>query len=131
VTVQTPDQVKYNPTKAVIAVLIAGAVFLHSTISDGLTLSDWAGLAGSLVTATGVYVLPNLKGTTYEYAKGAVAVLGAIFTGLVLALTNGNLSSVELTDIFIAAAGAIVVISVPNKVIAPVAPILAPDPDAL
>lgn len=113
-------EVKYSPSKAVVAVVVAAAIFLQSTVADGLSLSDWAGLGVALVTSAGVYVLPNLADSPYySYAKGGVAVLGAVFAGLVLALTNGHLSDVEVWSIVIQAAGAIGVIVVPNKATEP------------
>jgi hypothetical protein len=127
----------YSPAKGVVAVIVAGAVFLQSTIADGLSKSDWAGLGGALATAVAVYVLPNLADSPYYgYAKGAAAVLGAVFTGLVLALTNGNLSDVEIWSIVIQAAGAIGVAAVPNtstlKAVETGPDSFAvPDPDAL
>lgn len=101
--------------KSLVYVLVAGAIFLQGTIADGISKSDWAGLAAALVTAAGIYLVPNIEDAgILAYAKGAVAVSGAVFSGLVLALTNGNLSDAEVFSIFIAAAGAIGVVAVPN-----------------
>lgn len=102
--------------KSLLAVVIAGVIFLQGTIADGISKSDWAGLGAALVTALGIYVVPNVRDAgILSYAKGGVAVAGAVFSGLVLALTNGNLSDVEIFSIIIAAAGAIGVVVVPNR----------------
>lgn len=102
--------------KSLLYVLVAGAIFIQSTVADGISKSDWAGLAAALVTAAGVWVVPNIKDAgVLAYAKGGVAVAGTVFSGLVLALTNGNLSDVETFSIFIAAAGAVGVVAVPNR----------------
>ena len=101
--------------KSLMYVVVAAAVFIQGAVADGLTLSDWAGTAGAAVTALGIYVVPNIKDAgVLAYAKAAVAVGGAVTSGLVLALTNSNLSDVEIWSIFTAAAGAIGVVAVPN-----------------
>jgi hypothetical protein len=120
--------VKY--AKSLLFVAVAVAMFIQSTVADGLSLSDWAGAGGVLVAGIGVYVTPNVRNAgVLAYAKGAVAVGGAICAGLVLALTNNNLSDVEVYTIFIAAAGALGVIVTPN-IGNPVAVALPTDADA-
>lgn len=46
--------------KTVVAVLLAGVTALHAAISDhNITEPEWVGIAIAVITAVGVYAIPN------------------------------------------------------------------------
>lgn len=45
--------------KFIVAVVGAGLIALQSALTDGITNSEWVGIGIAVVTALGVYALPN------------------------------------------------------------------------
>lgn len=102
--------------KALLAILAAGLVVLAAAITDDdVSSPELVNVGIAIVTAIGVYLIPNLpEGRGVRgYAKGAVAFLGAALAALASFLSDG-VTNAEWVLIALAALGAIGVTIVPN-----------------
>lgn len=93
--------------KALVAVLAAGLTVLVSVMSDGaVSTTEWVQVAIAVVSAIGVYVVPNIP--EFPYTKTIVASLLAGLNLVVAALSDGTISQSEWVNIglaILAAAG--------------------------
>lgn len=65
-------------SKALVAVAAAGLFAAQAALGDGqMTAEEWVGVAFALVTATGVYLVPN--GTDSDPDRGNPPAPGASF----------------------------------------------------
>lgn len=78
-------------------------------------------------SSIGVAIVPNLTGGVAKYAKGAVAVIGAVLVLLTSLISDGSLSSSEIIQLIVAAFGAVGVVGLP----APQTPVAVPRPTVL
>jgi hypothetical protein len=105
-------------TKAVVAILAAVLVVFGAAITDDVvTTLEVVNVAIALVTAVGVYLVPNLPAGPGAYLKAAVAFLGAGLAALVTVLGSGGLADVHPSawiTVFLAALGGVGVYVLPN-----------------
>lgn len=100
--------------KSIVSVLIAGAVAFQTLATDGVSVADWASIAVAVLTAAGVYLIPNVP-AALSWAKTAVAVLLAGAQAAVQVAAAGTITGSGWLTILIAAAGVIAVYVAPNK----------------
>lgn len=100
--------------KAILAIVAAAFAVLTVALTDNVVTPTEATNVGiAVVTATGVYLVPNLQAGPARYLKLAVALLGAALAALVAVLTDGVTASEWLT-VILAALAAIGIGIVPN-----------------
>ena len=109
--------------KALVAVLMAALVSFQSLASDGVSVQDWASIAVAVLTAVGVYVIPNVPALTW--AKTVVAMLLAGAQAAVQVAADGRINGQGWLTIAIAAIGVVSVYVVPNKAARPALPPVA------
>ena len=121
--------------KAILAIITAALAALAAALTDGALSSAEAVTIGiAIVTAVGVYLVPNLDAGPARYAKAFVAAAGAGLAALATLLAEGlGLSQVTLSDwitVLLAILGAVGVGIVPNVSPAIIGEIeiLEPDP---
>ena len=102
-------------TKAIVAIAAAALVVLGAALTDNeVTTVELVNIAIAIVTAIGVYLVPNLDDGPRRYAKAIVAFLGAALAALLTVLTDGVTAS-EWITVVLAALGAIGVTILPNR----------------
>lgn len=102
--------------KAIGQVVVTVVAFIASIITDDhISAEEWVLLAGTAVTAIGVYVVPNLNEGVAAAAKTVVAFLLAGLTVLSTMKLGDGLSTAEVLEVFLAAAGAVGFSVVPNR----------------
>lgn len=105
-------------TKAVVAIIAAVLVVFGAAITDDVvTTLEAVNIAVALVTAIGVYLVPNLPAGPGAYLKAIVAFLGAGGAALVTVLGSGGLADVHPSawvTVFLAALGGVGVYVLPN-----------------
>jgi hypothetical protein len=94
---------RYN--KALMSIIAAVIAFWATAVVDGVTITDYINGGIALVTAFGVYLVPNVP--DQPWAKAAVAVLGAMLTVLLAAYSDSVVTSAEILNIALAAFGAL------------------------
>jgi len=107
--------------KAIASIIAAALAVLVTAVTDGvLTPLETGTLAIAVVTAIGVYLIPNLDAGVQQYAKGVVAFVGAGLAALVVILSGVlGWADVSLSDwltVILAALGGVGVVVVPNAV---------------
>lgn len=105
--------------KAIASIIAAALAVLVTAVTDGvLTPLETATLAVAVVTAIGVYLIPNLDAGAQRYAKGITAFTGAGLAALVVILSGAlGWADVSLSDwltVILAALGGVGVVVVPN-----------------
>lgn len=95
---------------AVLATVLTAivAAMTDSVISD----VEWINVGIAAVAAAGVFAAPNVPGA--RYTKSILAVLAAVLTFFVTAVTDG-ISSAEWLQVAVIALGAVGIYAVPNK----------------
>lgn len=105
-------------TKAVVAILAAVLVVFGAAITDDVvTTLEVVNVAIALITAVGVYLVPNLPAGPGAYLKALVAFLGAGLAALVTVLGSGGLGDVHPSawiTVVLAALGGVGVYVLPN-----------------
>jgi len=102
--------------KAIVAILTAAVAVLVTALSDDIvTLVEVLGIFVAVVTAVGVYLVPNLSSGAGRYAKLAVAVVGAGLQAAVPLATDGAITNSGWLLILLAVLGAVSVGIVPNR----------------
>jgi hypothetical protein len=99
--------------KSLLAVLVTAISAIVAAMTDGVVSNvEWinVGIAGA--GAAAVFAAPNVPGS--RYTKAVLAVITAVLTFFVTAVTDG-VSSAEWLQVLVIAAGAIGVFAVPNK----------------
>lgn len=86
--------------KAIGQIIAAAMIILVSALSDGLISPvEFVNIAIAIVTAAGVYWVPNLEAGLAKYAKAITSMAGAALAALVLILGTGiGLGDVTLAD---------------------------------
>lgn len=101
--------------KAVVAILAAVAGVLAAALTDDVvTQLELANIGVALLTAVGVYLVPNLDKSVGHWLKAIVAVLGTALQALVPFLAEGRITTSGWILVFVAALGAVGVGIVPN-----------------
>ncbi|WP_066041881.1 hypothetical protein [Herbiconiux solani] len=100
--------------KSILTIIASAVTILIAALSDNVvTVPELVNVAIAIVTAVGVYLVPNLDDGLARYFKFIVAILGAALTALASVLTDG-VTGAEWLQIFLAALAAIGVAVVPN-----------------
>lgn len=103
--------------KALVAVLMAALISFQTLAMDGVSVQDWASIAVAVLTALGVYLIPNVP-VSLSWAKTVVAMLLAGAQAAVQVTVGGGISGQGWLTILIAAIGVVSVYVVPNKLTA-------------
>jgi hypothetical protein len=106
---------KYNwraYTKFIVQALVTVAVAIAAASTGGVTSVEWVNIAIIGVGALSVFAAPNVPGAAYT--KAILSALAAVLVVLTSAITGG-ITSPELIQIIVAAAGAFGVYALPNK----------------
>jgi len=103
-----------NYAKALTAVLVTviSAVVAALVGDNNVSATEWVNVAIAGVGACAVFAAPNVPGAAYT--KAIIAVLTAVLTLLASYIVDG-ISTTELLQLLVAAAGAVGVYAVPNK----------------
>lgn len=103
-----------NYAKAGVAIVVTVIMAIIAAMAgdDLVSATEWVNVAIAGVGAAAVFASPNVRGS--RYTKAVLAVLTAVLTVLVSAIVDG-ITTTELLQILVAAAGAIGVYAVPNK----------------
>lgn len=120
-----------NPShyaKSILAIAAAAIGILVAALADNtVTTAELVNVGIAVVTAVGVYLIPNLPAGPARYFKSGVALLGAALTALASFITDG-VTTAEWLQIALAALAAIGVYVVPNgPAVAPIAVITEGD----
>lgn len=102
---------KYAKALAAVVVTVLAAIAAALTGDNTIDATEWVNVAILAVGACGVFAAPNVPGA--RYTKAVIAVLTAALTVAASAIVGG-ITSVELIQILLAAAGAVGVYAVPN-----------------
>jgi hypothetical protein len=98
--------------KAVVAVLVAVAVAIVAALADNsVNTVEWVNVAIAGVTAAAVFAAPNVPHA--KLTKTVLAVLGAVLAFVATAVVDG-MTTAELIQCLVIAAGALGVYAVPN-----------------
>jgi len=100
--------------KALVAVLMAALTTVQTVATDGISTQDWCSIAVAVLTAVGVYFIPNVP-ASMAWAKTLVAMLLAGAQAAVQVTATGAITSQGWLTILIAAIGVVSVYTVPNK----------------
>lgn len=105
--------------KSIIMVLAAGVGILTAALSDGVvSATEFVNIAIAIVTAVGVYLIPNLPAGPGKIAKFLVAAVGAGLQALVIVLGDtlgwADVSSSDWLNVLLAALAAVGLYIVPN-----------------
>lgn len=105
--------------KSIVMVIAAGIGILTAALSDGVvSATEFVNIAIAIVTAIGVYIVPNLDAGVGKYAKTIVAAVGAGLSALIVILgTNlgwADVSSSDWLNVLLAALAAVGLYIVPN-----------------
>lgn len=107
-------------SKAILAIVAAAVTALLAATTDGVvTISELVNVGVAIVTALGVYLIPNLPGQITGYAKAIAAFAGAGLVALVSVLGDGAVTPDEWLQVALAALAGVGVTVVPNHVIVP------------
>lgn len=99
--------------KSLLAVLVTAITAIVAAMTDNV-ISDveWINVGIAATGAAAVFAAPNVPGA--KYTKGILAILAAVLTFFVSAVTDG-VSTAEWLQALVIAAGAVGVIAVPNR----------------
>lgn len=109
--------------KALVAVLMAALVSFQTLATDGVSVQDWASITVAVLTAVGVYLIPNVP-ASLSWAKTVVAMLLAGAQAAVQVTVAGGITGPGWLTIAIAAIGVISVYVTPNKTAPAVRPVV-------
>jgi len=99
--------------KSLLAVLVTAISAVVAAMTDGVISNvEWINVGIAAAGAAAVFAAPNVPGA--KYTKGVLAIIMAVLTFFVSAVTDG-VSSAEWLQALVIAAGAVGVIAVPNK----------------
>ena len=110
-----PVELPSHYAKALVAILTAAHAVLVTALDDSIiTAVEGAHIGLAVLTAIGVYLVPNLPTGVGRYAKALVAVAGAGLQAAVPLLTDGDIAASGWLVIALAVLGAMSVGIVPN-----------------
>jgi len=99
--------------KSLLAVLVTAITAIVAALTDNvITNVEWINVGIAAAGAAAVFAAPNVPGA--RYTKAVLAVITAVLTFFVTAVTDG-ISAAEWMQVLVIAAGAIGVYAVPNK----------------
>lgn len=111
-----PVELPSRYAKAIVAIVTAAVGVLVTALTDDVvTLVEALGVAIAVVTAVGVYLVPNLSDGVGRYAKGIVAVVGTALQAAVPLVSDGSIPMSGWLLILLSALGAVSVGIVPNR----------------
>jgi len=106
-------------SKAILSIVAAAFTALIAANTDNdVSAAELVNVCIAIVTAVGVFLVPNLEASIGRYAKAIVALIGAALVSLSSAITDGVTVS-EGLQIALAALAAIGVVVVPNVITQP------------
>jgi len=112
-----PVELPSKYAKAIVAILTAGVSVVVTAMGDNvLDGPELVGVAIAVLTAVGVYLVPNLSSGAAKYAKAIVAIVGTVLQAALPLLTEGDITATGWLLILLAALGALGVGVVPNTV---------------
>ena len=89
-----PVELPSHYAKALVAILTAALAVLVTALDDSIiTAVEGAHIGLAVLTAIGVYLVPNLPTGVGRYAKALVAVAGAGLQAAVPLLTDGDIAT--------------------------------------
>jgi hypothetical protein len=101
--------------KSILLVIASAVTILVAALSDNVvTVPELINVGIAIVTAVGVYFVPNLEAGVARYFKFIVALLGAALTALASFVSDG-VTAAEWLQILLSALAAIGVVIVPNQ----------------
>lgn len=105
--------------KAIAMIAAAGLSVFASAFSDGVTPVEAVNVGIAVVTAVGVYWIPNLATKAASYLKTYVAVAGTVLSAVAVLVANAtSFGAVSVSDwmgVAVVGLGAIAVHVLPNK----------------
>lgn len=120
--------------KSIVMIIAAGIAILGSALTDNLvTPIEYVNIAIAMVTAIGVYLIPNLPAGPAKFGKTIVALAGASLMTLAVvlgtALSWGAVTSSDWIAVVLAGLAAIGIYIIPNG--APVNQVVVVKQDSL
>lgn len=110
-----PVEIPSRYAKAIVAIVAALSLAFSAALTDGVvTTLEAASVGIALLTAVGVYLVPNLPAGIGRWAKGIVALLGTALQALAPLLSEGEVTASGWLLVAVAALGAVSVGIVPN-----------------
>lgn len=110
-----PVELPSRYAKAIVATLTAVVAVLAAALTDGaVDTVELAHVGLALITALGVYWVPNAPEGLRHYAKAVVAIAGTALQALVPFLIEGSVTPAQWLMVLLAGLGAIAVGIVPN-----------------
>jgi hypothetical protein len=110
-----PVELPSRYAKAIVAIVAAVVGVLVAALSDDVvTTYELVGIAIALVTAIGVYGVPNLPTGAGRYGKLFVAIVGTALQALAPLILEGQVTTAGWLMVLLAALGAVGVGIVPN-----------------
>ncbi|WP_382307261.1 hypothetical protein [Herbiconiux sp. UC225_62] len=101
-------------SKSILLIIASAVTILVAALSDNVvTIAELVNVGIAIITAVGVYLVPNLDQGVARYFKFIVAILGAALTALASVLSNG-VTTAEWLQILLAGLAAVGVVIVPN-----------------
>lgn len=108
-------------SKAIASIIAAAlAIVVTTNTADGVSTAEVINITIAIVTAIGVYAVPNVAEGFRANAKGAVAFAGAALVAVASAITDGVVTGSEWATVALAALAAVGVVVVPNAQSKPV-----------
>jgi hypothetical protein len=106
-------------TKSIVTILAAGLGIFTAAITDGVvTPLEYVNVVIAILTAVGVYLLPNLPEGVRKYTKTLVAFGGAAATALAVIVADaanfGDIGTAAWLSVLLAGLAAIGVYVLPN-----------------
>lgn len=105
--------------KSIVMVIAAGIGILTAALSDGVvSATEFVNIAIAIVTAVGVYIIPNLEAGVGSIAKFLVAAVGAGLQALIVVLGDNlgwvDVSTSDWLNVLLASLAAVGLYIVPN-----------------
>lgn len=114
-TVFEPVELPSKYAKAIVAIVAALALAFSAALTDAIvTSSEVASIGIAVLTAVGVYLVPNLPAGPARWLKGIVALVGTALQAAAPLLYGGSITTSGWLMVLVAALGAVSVGIVPN-----------------
>ena len=114
-TVFEPVELPSKYAKAIVAIVAALALAFSAALTDAVvTSAEVAGIGIAVLTAVGVYLIPNLPAGPARWLKMIVALIGTGLQALAPLLSEGSITPAGWLMVLVAALGAVSVGIVPN-----------------
>lgn len=114
-TVFEPVELPSRYAKAIVATLTAVLAVIAAALTDDVVTSpELANVGLAILTAIGVYWVPNAPAGAARYLKAIVAVLGTALQALIPYLVEGTITTSGWLMVLLAGLGALAVGIVPN-----------------